>query len=257
MLSATDLAELQASFDGRVLVEGSLEYTSTFRSRMVRFEQVRPQAIAACESPADVGRALLLARVRGAPFAVRSGGHCFAGRSTTDGLLIDVGPMRAVDLDEDGVATVGAGARLGEIAAAIEPRGVTVPAGLCPDVGVAGLTLGGGFGLLGRKYGLMSDRLLAARVVLADGRVLDCDAQHNDDLFWALRGAGLGQFGVVTSFAFETLPAPDCTAFHLVWDGRHAVELVDAWQQLAPWPPTNSPRAFLSPCPRIQPHRHS
>jgi FAD/FMN-containing dehydrogenase len=245
MLSATDLAELQASFDGRVLVEGSLEYTSTFRSRMVRFEQVRPQAIAACESPADVGRALLLARVRGAPFAVRSGGHCFAGRSTTDGLLIDVGPMRAVDLDEDGVATVGAGARLGEIAAAIEPRGVTVPAGLCPDVGVAGLTLGGGFGLLGRKYGLMSDRLLAARVVLADGRVLDCDAQHNDDLFWALRGAGLGQFGVVTSFAFETLPAPDCTAFHLVWDGRHAVELADAWQQWAPVAPDELAASIL------------
>jgi FAD/FMN-containing dehydrogenase len=234
MLSATDLAELQASFDGRVLVEGGAEYESTFRSRMVRFAQVRPQAIAACENPADVGRALLFARATGVPFALRSGGHCFAGRSTTDGLLIDVGPMRTVDLDAEGVATVGAGARLGEVAAAIEPRGVTVPAGLCPDVGVAGLTLGGGFGLLGRKYGLTSDRLLAARVVLADGRVLDCDEQHHDDLFWALRGAGLGQFGVVTSFVFETTPAPNCTAFHLVWEGRHAMELVDAWQQ---WPP--------------------
>src|SRR5919198_3267181 len=179
MLSANDLAELQASFDGRVLVEGSAEYESTFRSRMVRFEHVRPQAIAACKTSTDVGRALLVVRATGAPFAVRSGGHCFAGRSTTEGLLIDVAPMRTVDLGADGVATVGAGARLGEVSAAIEPLGVTVPAGLCPDLGVAGLTLGGGFGLIGRRYGLTSDRLLAARVVLADGRVLDCDEQQH------------------------------------------------------------------------------
>jgi FAD/FMN-containing dehydrogenase len=245
MLSATDLAELQASFDGRVLVEGSAEYESTFRSRMVRFEHVRPQAIAACKTSTDVGRALLVVRATGAPFAVRSGGHCFAGRSTTQGLLIDVAPMRTVDLDADGVATVGAGARLGEVAAAIEPLGVTVPAGLCPDVGVAGLTLGGGFGLLGRRYGLTSDRLLAARVVLADGRVLDCDEQHHDDLFSALRGAGAGQFGVVTSFVFDSVPAPECTAFHLVWEGRHAVALVDAWQQWSPLAPDELAASIL------------
>jgi FAD/FMN-containing dehydrogenase len=245
MLSANDLAELQASFDGRVLVEGSAEYESTFRSRMIRFEHVRPQAIAACKSPADVGRALLLARATGVPFAVRSGGHCFAGRSTTEGLLIDVAPMRTVDLDADGVATVGAGARLGEVAAAIEPLGVTVPAGLCPDVGVAGLTLGGGFGLLGRRYGLTSDRLRAARVVLADGRVLDCNEQHHDDLFWALRGAGAGQFGVVTSFVFDSVPVPECTAFHLVWDACHAVALVDAWQQWSPLAPDELAASIL------------
>lgn len=245
MLSAKDLAELQASFDGRVLVEGSAEYESTFRSRMVRFEQVRPHAIAACKSPADVGRALLVARATGVPFAVRSGGHCFAGRSTTEGLLIDVAPMRTVELDPDGVGTIGAGARLGEVAAAIEPLGVTVPAGLCPDVGIAGLTLGGGFGLLGRRYGLTSDRLLAARLVLADGRVLDCDEQHHEGLFWALRGAGAARFGVVTSFVFDLVPSPECTAFHLVWEGRHAVALIDAWQQWSSFVPDELAASIL------------
>jgi FAD/FMN-containing dehydrogenase len=245
MLSANDLTELEASFDGRVLVEGSAEYESSFRSPMARFERVRPQAIAACKSPADVGRALLVARATGVPFAVRSGGHCFAGRSTTDGLLIDVAPMRRVELGADGVATVGAGARLGEVAAAIEPLGMTVPAGLCPDVGAAGLTLGGGLGLLGRRYGLTSDRLLAARVVLADTRVLDCDEQQHGDLFWALRGAGAGQFGVVTSFVFDAVPTPECTAFRLVWEERHAVALVDAWQQWSPLAPDELAASIL------------
>lgn len=245
MLSATDLAELDASLQGRVLVEGSAEYESSFRARMARFEHVRPQAIVACKSPAEVGQAVLLARAAGAAFAVRSGGHCFAGHSTTNGLLIDVNPMRTVELDSEGLAVVGAGARLGELAAALEPHGMTLPTGLCPDVGVAGLTLGGGFGMLGRRYGLMADRLLGARVVLADARVIDCDEHHHADLFWALRGAGAGEFGTVTSFLFEPVPTPACTAFRLVWEGRHAIALVDAWQGWSPSAPDELAASIL------------
>jgi FAD/FMN-containing dehydrogenase len=88
--------------------------------------------------------------------------------------------------------------------------------------------------ILGRKHGLTCDRLLAAQVVLADGRVVDCDEHHNPDLFWALRGAGGGQFGVVTSLAFQSVPAPAATTFHLVWPAGDAAAVIEAWQDWAP-----------------------
>ena len=116
-------------------------------------------------------------------------------------------------------------------------QGVTVPAGCGPSVGIAGLTLGGGIGVLGRKYGLTCDRLRRAQVVLADGSVVQCDEDHDPDLFWALRGAGGGNFGVVTSFVFETVTAPETTAFHLRWPFDQAVTLIETWQAWAPIAP--------------------
>jgi FAD/FMN-containing dehydrogenase len=107
-----------------------------------------------------------------------------------------------------GVATVGAGARLGEVDKALQEHDLAIPGGTCPPVGVAGLTLGGGLGILGRKYGVTCDHLVGAEVVLADGRILSCDDHHEDDLFWALCGAGAGNFGVVTTLVFRAVPAP-------------------------------------------------
>jgi FAD/FMN-containing dehydrogenase len=106
-----------------------------------------------------------------------------------------------------GVATVGAGARLGDLYDTLQEHGLTIPAGCGPSVGIAGLTLGGGLGILGRKYGLTSDHLLGAQVVLADGRVVECDDDHDEGLFWALRGAGGRQFGAVTTLVFRTVSA--------------------------------------------------
>ena len=111
---------------------------------------------------------------------------------------------------------------------------MTVPAGCGPDVGIAGLTLGGGLGVLGRQHGTTSDSLVAARVVLADGRIVDCDAEREPDLFWALRGAGAEGFGVVTSLAFRTCPAPPSTTFHVVWPVRDAAAVIAAWQDWSP-----------------------
>jgi FAD/FMN-containing dehydrogenase len=171
-------------------------------------------------------------------------GHCFAGRSSTQGVVIDVTPMRSVSVS-DGVATVGAGTRLGDVYDALAEHDLTIPAGCGPSVGISGLTLGGGLGILGRKYGLTSDHLLAAQIVLADGRVIECDEHHDEDLFWALRGAGGGNFGVITSLTFNTIPAPDATAFHLIWPHTRAAALIDAWQAWAPAAPDELAASLL------------
>jgi FAD/FMN-containing dehydrogenase len=131
-------------------------------------------------------------------------------------------------------ATIGAGARLGNVYEALQKQDVTIPGGTCPPVGIAGLTLGGGLGILGRKYGVTSDRLIGAQIVLADGHILDCDENHNEDLFWALRGAGSGNFGVVTSLVFRTVPVPEITNFHLAWPFERAAEVIASWQGWAP-----------------------
>ena len=157
--------------------------------------------------------------------------------------------MRSVSVS-DGVATVvGAGARLGDVYDALAEHDLTIPAGCGPSVGISGLTLGGGLGILGRKYGLTSDHLLAAQIVLADGRVIECDEHRDEELFWALRGAGGGNFGVVTSLTFNTIPAPDATAFHLVWPQTQATALIDAWQTWAPFAPDELAASLLLTAP--------
>ena len=108
------------------------------------------------------------------------------------------------------------------------------PPGPAPRVGIAGLALGGGLGVLGRRYGLTSDRMVSAQIVLADGSVVTCDESHEADLYWALRGAGAAGFGVVTSFVFRSVPAPHALDFHLAWDFDQAVDVVEAWQTWAP-----------------------
>jgi FAD/FMN-containing dehydrogenase len=138
------------------------------------FWELRPSVIVSCASPEDVREAGGFARRHGLELVTRAGGHSFAGHSSTRGVLVDVTPMRSVTV-AGGVATVGAGARLGEVYAALQAHDLTIPGGTCPAVGVAGLTLGGGLGILGRRYGVTSDHLIGAEVVLADGRILRCD----------------------------------------------------------------------------------
>src|SRR4051812_38949939 len=197
---------------GEVLVAGSVGYESARRSQIARFDGVRPRVIVRCGTSGEVAQAIAFARREGLPLALRSGGHCFAGRSTTTGVIIDVSGMGAVSVTDDTVA-VEAGARLADVYDALAAPGRTIAAGCGPTVGIAGLTLGGGLGLLGRSHGLTADQLVAARVVLADGRIVDCDAHRHEDLFWALRGAGGGQFGAVTKLVLRTLPAPSPPPF--------------------------------------------
>jgi len=220
--------------DGEVLAPGDAGYDEHRRPAQLAFHDVRPRLLIRCASVRDVVAAIGYARTTGERVAVRSGGHCFAGRSSTDGIVIDLASLRSIDVHDDGTAIIGAGARLGQVYPALHAAGRTLPAGCGATVGIAGLTLGGGIGLLGRRHGLTCDRLVGAEVVLADGRVLDCDNTRQADLFWALRGAGSGQFGVVTALRFATVPEPLTTRVELHWTSFDLVELVDAWQRFAP-----------------------
>jgi FAD/FMN-containing dehydrogenase len=231
--SAIDLQALGRMIDGDVVVPDSAEYEAEIRVFNARFHDVRPQAIVRCANPHDVAEANSFIRRHGLEHAARSGGHSFAGHSTTRGVVIDVSPMRVVSVEGE-VVTVGAGARLGDVYDALAARELAIPAGTCPPVGIAGFTLGGGLGILGRKYGVLSDRLIRAEIVLADGRVVEADEHHHEDLFWALRGAGGGNFGVVTSLELRTVPAPNVTNFHLSWPFSDADSAIDGWQRWAP-----------------------
>ncbi len=229
----TGLAELRKALTGDVIEPGAPGYETVRKPAMAQFWHVRPQVVIRCASVDDVVRTLGFARESGVHVVPRGGGHCFAGRSSTDGIVLDLTPLRSISVSPTGMATVGAGARLADVYDALHEHGLTLPAGCGPSVGITGLTLGGGLGILGRKYGLTCDRLLGAQVVLTDGRIVDCDADHEPDLFWALRGAGGGQFGVVTSLAFDTVPEPDTTRFELTWPAADAPAVIAAWQAWA------------------------
>src|ERR671917_975291 len=244
MCSGPDWNALQGEISGDVILPGSPHYETARRPAIMRFHNLRPRAVVLCEAPADVSQTIRFARRSGLRTATRSGRHCFAGRSLTEGIVIDVRPMRSVSVS-GGVATVGAGARLGEVYDALEKHGVTIPAGCGPSVGIAGLTLGGGLGILGRKHGLTSDRLIAAQVVLTDGRVVQCDERNHEDLFSALRGAGGCDFGVVTSLVLRTVPAPDAAVLHLRWPHARAAAVIGAWQSWSPAGPDELAASLL------------
>jgi FAD/FMN-containing dehydrogenase len=241
---ATPWRALQDAIDGEVVLPGAPEYESSRKPAIARFHDARPQAVVLCETPSDVAETISVARASGVRAAPRSGGHCFAGRSSTEGIVIDVTPMRSVAV-ADGLVRVGAGARLEHVYDELDERGLTIAAGCGPTVGIAGLTLGGGLGILGRKYGLTADQLAGAEVVLADGRIVACDEHHKEELFWALRGAGGGNFGVVTSLVLRTLPMPSATRFDLVWPYPHAAAVVEAWQDWSPSGPDELAASLL------------
>src|SRR5215472_9405430 len=223
------LDDLRARVDGLVIEPGSFEYAALPTLNNARFDHIRPQVVVLCSTPADVVQTVGFIQSLCLETATRCGGHCFAGRSSTPGLLIDVSAINSVSMS-NGIARIGAGARLGEVYSALLANGMTIPGGSCPSVGIAGLTLGGGLGWLGRKHGVTSDHLVRAQIVVADGRILECDEGHHEDLFWALRGAGTGHFGVVVELLFQPFRAPQvATIFSLTWPFSHAARVVDAW----------------------------
>jgi FAD/FMN-containing dehydrogenase len=218
---------------GDLVARGRPGYAQAKLVYNTRFDGARPLAIAYCESATDVAKALRWAQRYRVPLAVRSGGHSYGGYSTVDGLVVDVSRMNAVRT-AGSVATVGAGAQLIDVYSALWNRGRTIPGGSCPTVGIGGLALGGGIGFSSRLHGTTSDNVLGLTLVDASGRLRTCSAGENADLYWACRGGGGGNFGIVTSFRFRTYPADSVTTFVVNWAWADAARAVDAWQHWAP-----------------------
>lgn len=224
---------LARSMQGPLLMPGSPEFAARARPWALQYASTLPQGIAQCAGEADVQACLRWAQANRVPLVARSGGHSYAGYSTTTGLMIDVSSMNSVDIDGDtGIATLGGGARNKHVYAACRPYNRALTHGRCKDVGVAGLVLGGGIGFDMRAHGLTCDGLTATRIVLADGRALNCSAAENADLFWAVRGAGGGNFGIHTSFTFQTFPVGMFTVFEMTWSDCIA-EVFAALQTMA------------------------
>lgn len=223
-------AALRRTIAGTVVLPGDEGYDSVRTLALRQFDPIRPQAVVRCKTPEDVAEAVRFAAHHRVPAVARSGGHSFAGYSTTTGMVIDVSPMNGVRLAGP-VARVGPGCQLVDLEEGLAPHGVAVPTGWCPTVAIGGLALGGGLGFLTRMYGVASDRMLRAQVVLADGRIVESGADRHEDLFWALRGGGGGNFGIVTEYDFDPVPAPDMTSFTLTWRWASAAAVLAAWQR--------------------------
>jgi FAD/FMN-containing dehydrogenase len=233
MRSGIDYDRLRTRLQGDVVLPRDVGYGHAKQLQDVRFDAVSPRAVVFCESTADVRETLRFARRHDLHLAVRSGGHSVAGYSTTSGLVLDVSRLDSATVHK-GIVRVGPGLQAVDAVNALAPHGLAVPNGFCPTVSAGGFFAGGGIGLLTRSHGVGSDRVRGAEVVLADGRVVRCSRHEDEDLFWALRGGGGGNFGVVTAYDIEPVPVTGVVNFSLVWSWDDAADVVSAWQRWAP-----------------------
>jgi len=232
-----DWTALAHDLSGQLVRPSEAFYTIARRLFDPRFDSISPAGIAYCKSPHDVATCLAFVRKFKLPVSARCGGHSYAGYSTNSGgLVVDVSRMAGVGFSGT-TATVAAGTRLVDLYNSLAARGRAIPGGSCPTVGISGLTLGGGIGVVARAYGLTSDNLESVQIVTANGAILTANAKQHADLYWACRGGGGGNFGVVTSFTFSTHPAPTPVLFFLSWPWSQAAKVVSAWQSWAPHAP--------------------
>ncbi len=245
--SGIDWQALDGRLTGPLLRPADPRYAGASTLFDPAFDAIRPQAVAQAISVADVQACVDFARRTGLPLTARAGGHSYGGYSTTTGLVVDVTPMAGVAAAPGQVARIGAGALLVDVYSGLARAGLALPAGSCPTVGIAGLAMGGGIGVLGRRYGLTCDRMVSAEVVLASGEVVHTDADHEPDLFWALRGAGGGNVGIVTSFTFATHRATPLVLFTYHWAWNDAADVLATWQD---WisAPGGAPESLWSTC---------
>ena len=235
---------LAGMLTGSVVVPGDAAYPN---SALLYNEVFSPQpaAIAYCATPVDVQRCVAYARDHGVQLTARSGGHSYAGYSSCPGLVIDVSSLNAVAVQSGRqFATVGAGAQLIDVYSQLGASGLLLPGGSCPTVGIAGLALGGGIGVFGRAYGMTCDNIASLSIVTAEGSLRRCSPSSNSDLYWASRGGGGGNFGIVTSFTFTVHPIPSVTLFTLEWPWAEAATVLDSWMRWIP----STPNELWSNC---------
>jgi hypothetical protein len=229
--------KLRQSLRGPLIEPGHSDYDDVRKLYNAMIDK-RPRMIARCVDVADVIAAVNFGRDNDLLVAIRGGGHSGPGLgSCDDGLVIDLSLMKGVRIDpQRRRVRVAAGCTQGDVDHAAHAFGLAVPAGVVSTTGISGLTLGGGTGHLTRKYGLTIDNLLAADVVLADGRFVTASEEENADLFWALRGGG-ANFGVVTSFLFQAHPVETVFGGPIFWDQAQARAIMQAYRDFLPGAP--------------------
>ncbi len=237
-VTTPDWAALRRDLSSHKLLQpGNRTYPTAKLLFDPRFDGLEPAGIAYCRTPGDVSTCLAFTRTYGLHVRARSGGHSYAGwSSVTGGLIVDVTEMNSFSVG-NGNVRVGAGTHLMDLYNHLAAHGLAVPGGSCPTVGSAGLTLGGGVGVLGRAYGLTCDNLESLQVVTADGLIRECNPGSNSDLFWACRGGGGGNFGVATAFTFRTHRLSHLVLFFLSWPWSRAARVIAGWQSWAPSAP--------------------
>ncbi len=231
-LSEEEITTLKESISSAVLVPGDNHYDEarTIWNAMI---DRKPGVIVQCENATDVAPSIAFARKHNLEITIRGAGHNIAGNSISDGgLLIDFSLMTQVNVDTaSSRATVEPGATLGDFDAAVQKYGLATPVGINSTTGIAGLTLGGGFGWLSRKYGMTVDNLLSVNMVTVDGDSISASATDNPDLFWAIRGGG-GNFGVVTQFEYALYPVgPDVFAGLIVYPLEQAKQVLNRYRE--------------------------
>jgi len=216
---------------GSVVTPADAGYDSARHIWNERFD-CRPRAIVYPRDTAGVVAALSYARDNTIPFRIRSGGHNVEGFCVVDdGIVIDLSRLTSIVVSEDRTrAVVSPGVLLGDVYAHLGAAGVTIPAGVCPDIRIGGHVLGGGVGMLVRSRGMLVDSLVGLTMVDARGEVLEVDDTTHPELMWACRGGGGGNFGIVTSYTFETRPIADVTLVSIKWGWEGGIDVLDAWQ---------------------------
>jgi hypothetical protein len=226
-LTASDVADLKGNLRGELLVPGQSGYDQARKVWNGAIDR-RPALIARCVGAADVTQAVKFARAHNLVVAVRGGGHSLSGQSVCDGgLMIDLAAMKSVHIDPVAhIARVEPGVLLGDFDREAQFFGLATPAGTVSHTGAAGLTLGGGYGRLSRRFGLACDNLIGADVITADGSYVRATEQENSDLLWGLRGGG-GNFGVVTAFEYRLHPVtPMMYGGRMMFSPEHTADVL-------------------------------
>jgi FAD/FMN-containing dehydrogenase len=224
-----------AALTGRIVTPRDPGWDEARKNYNQRFD-IRPQAIVFCQNAMDVVNAVIWARETTVPFRARSGRHSYEGYSLVEaGLVIDVSEIDHVNVDPARqLATVGAGIDMLRLTEFLAQTGFTLPLATGPAVGLAGLALGGGFGMTSRKWGLTCDNVVEIELVDAHGQRIRASGEERPDLFWALRGGGGGNFGIATSLTLRLHPAGPAAMFSVEWPWEQCAEVVGQWQEWAP-----------------------
>ncbi|WP_378734057.1 FAD-binding protein [Nocardia brasiliensis] len=227
-VAGVDWGRLDKRLRGRVMLASDPDYATAKQIFNTRFDNETPTAVVRVETADDVAAAVAFAADHQLVLAARAGGHSYVGASAATGaMIIDLRRLTGLSYHE-GEAVVAPGMSLHAVYRELDRFGQTIPTGMCPLVGMAGLTLGGGLGFESRRYGLTCDRLAAASMVLPDGTVTEVSPTSRPDLFWAIRGGG-AHLGVVTSLTYRTCPATSKDVVRLAFPGDLVDRVIAGW----------------------------